>query len=95
MKSGLSALYRQSRKTIGTLKRKFIGNYLRVGKEGQITLPISICRQANLVEGDLMEVSVDADGSIRLVPISEDVQALLEQAQLNDVDWALNQKEKR
>lgn len=76
------------------MKRKFIGNDLRVGKQGQITLPTSICRQANLAEGDVLEVLVDADGSIRLVPISAKVQALLEQAQLNDVDWALNQKEK-
>ncbi len=77
------------------MKRKFIGNHLRVGKQGQITLPTSTCRQANLAEGDVLEVLVDADGSIRLVPISAKVQALLEQAQLNDVDWALNQKEKR
>lgn len=76
------------------MKRKFIGNHLRVGKQGQITLPASICRQANLVEGDVLEVSVDADGSIRLVPIPAKVQALMEQAQLSDVDWALNQKEK-
>jgi AbrB family looped-hinge helix DNA binding protein len=76
------------------MKRKFIGNHLRVGKQGQITLPSSICRQANLVEGTVLKVSVDADGSIRLVPIPAKVQALMEQAQLNDVDWALNQKEK-
>lgn len=76
------------------MKRKFIGN-LRVGKQGQIALPASICSQANLAEGDVLEVLVNADGSIRLVPISANVQALLEQAQLSDVDWALNQKEKR
>ena len=76
------------------MKRKFIGNHLRVGKQGQITLPSSICRQANLAEGDVLEVLVDADGSIRLVPIPTKVQALMEQAQLSDVDWALNQKEK-
>lgn len=76
------------------MKRKFIGNHLRVGKEGQITLPASICRQANLAEGDLLEILVDGEGSIRLVPISADVQALMEQAQLEDVDWALRQKTK-
>lgn len=76
------------------MKRKFIGNHLRVGKQGQITLPASIRRQANLVEGTVLEVSVDTDGSIRLVPIPAKVQALMEQAQLSDVDWALNQKEK-
>jgi AbrB family looped-hinge helix DNA binding protein len=76
------------------MKRKFIGNHLRVGKQGQITLPTSICRQANLVEGAVLEVSVDTDGSIRLVPISAEAQALIEQAQLEDVDWVLKQKTK-
>jgi len=74
------------------MKRKVIGNYLRVGKQGQITLPASIYRQADLAEGDVLEVLIDADGSIRMVPISTDAQALLEQAQLHDIDWALNQK---
>lgn len=68
---------------------------LQLGKQGQITLPASVCRKANLAEGDVLEVSVDADGSIHLVPISVDAQALMEQAQLDDVDWALKQKEKR
>ena len=76
------------------MKRKFIGNHLRVGKQGQINLPTSICRQANLMEGAVLEVLVDAEGSIRLVPISADVQALIEQAQLQDVDWVLRQKTK-
>jgi len=76
------------------MKRKFIGNHLRVGKQGQITLPTSICSQANLAEGAVLEVLVDADGSIRLVPISAKVQALMEKAQLEDVDWALRQKTK-
>ncbi len=76
------------------MKRKFIGNHLRVGKQGQITLPASICRQVQLTEGDLLEVLVDADGSIRLVPISAEAQALIEQAQLQDVDWVLRQKTK-
>lgn len=74
------------------MKRKFIGNHLRVGKQGQIILPASIFSQANLAEGAVLEVLVDAGGSIRLIPISAEAQALLEQAQLNDVDWALNQK---
>ena len=68
--------------------------YLEVRQNGQITLPVSICRQVKLREGDLLEVLVDADGSIRLVPISADVQALIEQAQLQDVDWVLRQKTK-
>lgn len=68
--------------------------YLEVRQNGQVTLPASICRQADLAEGDVLEVLIDADGSIRLVPIPAKVQALMEQAQLNDVDWALNQKEK-
>jgi AbrB family looped-hinge helix DNA binding protein len=68
--------------------------YLEVRQNGQITLPASICRQANLAEGDLLEILVDAEGSIRLVPISVEAQALIEQAQLEDVDWALRQKTK-
>lgn len=35
---------------------------------GQITLPASIRREANLREADTLEVVVEADGSLRLIP---------------------------
>ena len=41
---------------------------LQVRSNGQITLPSTIRRQADLREGDVLEVSVEADGSLRLVP---------------------------
>jgi len=41
---------------------------LQIRSNGQITLPATIRRQANLNEGDLLEITVDIDGSIRLSP---------------------------
>lgn len=41
---------------------------LQIRSNGQITLPTAIRRQARLKEGDLLEVVVEADGSLRLVP---------------------------
>ncbi len=41
---------------------------LQVRSNGQITLPTSIRRQANLKEGDVLEVIVEPDGSIKLTP---------------------------
>ena len=41
---------------------------LQVRSNGQITLPASIRRQANLKEGDALEVIVETDGSLRLIP---------------------------
>ena len=41
---------------------------LQVRSNGQITLPASVRRQANLEEGDLLEVTVEPDGSLRLIP---------------------------
>ena len=41
---------------------------LQIRSNGQITLPTSIRRQARLNEGDLLEVLVEDDGSLRLVP---------------------------
>ena len=41
---------------------------LQIRSNGQITLPASIRRRANLQEGDTLEVIVDNDGAIRLVP---------------------------
>lgn len=41
---------------------------LQVRSNGQITLPASIRRRINLEEGDTLEVVVDEDGTIRLIP---------------------------
>ncbi len=41
---------------------------LQVRSNGQITLPTLVRRQARLKEGDILEVIVEEDGSIRLVP---------------------------
>lgn len=41
---------------------------LQVRGNGQITLPTTVRRKANLKEGDLLVVMVEADGTIRLVP---------------------------
>ena len=41
---------------------------LQIRSNGQITLPASIRRQANLQEGDALEVIVDEDGVLHLVP---------------------------
>jgi AbrB family looped-hinge helix DNA binding protein len=41
---------------------------LQIRSNGQITLPTQIRRKARLKEGDLLEVLVEEDGSLRLVP---------------------------
>lgn len=41
---------------------------LQVRSNGQITLPATVRNKANLKEGDLLEVVVEADGTVRLVP---------------------------
>jgi AbrB family looped-hinge helix DNA binding protein len=41
---------------------------LQIRSNGQITLPAAIRRQAKLREGDALEVVVEADGSVRLIP---------------------------
>jgi AbrB family looped-hinge helix DNA binding protein len=41
---------------------------LQVRSNGQITLPTSIRRQVDLKEGDILEVIVEEDGSLRLIP---------------------------
>jgi AbrB family looped-hinge helix DNA binding protein len=41
---------------------------LQIRSSGQITLPASIRRKANLQIGDTIEVTVEKDGSIRLTP---------------------------
>ncbi len=41
---------------------------LQIRSNGQITLPTTVRRQAHLSEGDLLEVTVESDGSLRLIP---------------------------
>jgi AbrB family looped-hinge helix DNA binding protein len=41
---------------------------LQIRENGQITLPTSIRRQTNLKAGDLLEVTVNTDGTICLTP---------------------------
>jgi len=41
---------------------------LQIRSNGQITLPTSVRRQAHLNEGDLLEITLEPDGSLRLVP---------------------------
>ncbi|PKO02986.1 MAG: hypothetical protein CVU43_04850 [Chloroflexi bacterium HGW-Chloroflexi-5] len=41
---------------------------LQLRENGQITLPTSIRRKTNLKAGDLLDVKVDDDGTIRLTP---------------------------
>jgi AbrB family looped-hinge helix DNA binding protein len=41
---------------------------LQVRSNGQITLPSGIRRKANIKEGDLLQIVVEADGTLRLVP---------------------------
>ena len=40
---------------------------LQIRSNGQITLPTSLRRKAGLKEGDLLEIVLDADGSVRLI----------------------------
>ena len=69
-----------------------MAEYLTVSSDGQITLPATIRRAAKLQEGDLLEATVEEDGSILLVPKSEDHRKLVEKSQLKDIKWALKQK---
>ena len=66
--------------------------YLQIRKNGEVTLPPAICRAAKLQEGDLLEVAVEEDGLIRLIPKSGEVRKLMEQSQLKDINWASKQK---
>jgi AbrB family looped-hinge helix DNA binding protein len=75
-------------------REAIMSEYLQVRSNGQITLPAPTRRKANIKEGDLLEAVVDADGNIRLVPKLAVDRALAEQFQLDDVAWALAQKNK-
>lgn len=41
---------------------------LQIRENGQITLPTSVRRKTNLKAGDLLDIKVEEDGSIRLTP---------------------------
>ncbi len=69
--------------------------YLQVRSNGQVTLPAQTRRKAKIAEGDLLEAIVDADGTIRLVPKLALDRSLAEKYQLEDVNWALKQKEQK
>jgi len=76
-----------------------MAEYLQVRSNGQITLPASTRRKANLKEGDLLEAVVEQDGSIRLLPKTMVdralVEKLTEKQQLQDIAWATKQKRKK
>jgi len=55
-----------------------MAEFLQVRSNGQITLPASTRRKANLKEGDLLEAVVEQDGSIRLLPKTMVDRALVE-----------------
>lgn len=72
-----------------------MAEYLQVRSNGQITLPAPTRRKAKINEGDLLEVIVEEDGSIRLVPKLPLDRSLAEKYQMSDIDWALKQKGKQ
>jgi len=72
-----------------------MSEYLQIRSNGQITLPAPTRRKAKLNEGDLLEVLVEEDGSIRLVPKLPIDRALAEKYQLADIDWAVEQTGKK
>jgi len=72
-----------------------MSEYLQVRSNGQITLPAPTRRKAKLNEGDLLEVIVEQDGSIRLVPKTPVDRVLAEKYQLADIQWATKQKGKK
>ena len=69
-----------------------MSEFLQIRSNGQITLPAPTRRKAKIKEGDLLEVTVEEDGSIRLVPKVAIDRALAEQYQLADVKWAAKQE---
>ena len=71
-----------------------MNEYLQVRRNGQIVLAASSHRKAKITEGDSLEVIVDHDGSIRLMPKRELDRSLVEKFQIDDVAWALKQKDR-
>ena len=71
-----------------------MSEYLKIQINGQIILPASICAAANLQEGDLLEAVVEEDRSIRLILQSAENRKMMEQAQLEDINWVLKPKQR-
>jgi AbrB family looped-hinge helix DNA binding protein len=71
-----------------------MSEYLQIQINGKIILPASICGAANLQEGDLLEVVVEEDRSIRLIPQNTENRKMVEQAQLEDINWVLKHKQR-
>ncbi len=69
--------------------------YLQVRSNGQITLPAPTRRKAKIAEGDLLEAVVDPDGTIRLVPKLALDRSLVEKYQIEDITWAVKQKDQK
>jgi AbrB family looped-hinge helix DNA binding protein len=67
--------------------------YSLVSKNGQITLPDSALQKAKIKEGDLLEAVVDTDGTILLHPKLALDRTKAENYQLEDIDWAVKQKD--
>jgi len=59
--------------------------YLELGKNGQLTLPPSICQAAKIQEGDLLKAVIDEDGSIQLMALTTKERKMVEQSRLNDI----------
>lgn len=53
-------------------------DYLELGKNGQLTLPPWICREAKIQKGDLLKEVIEEDGSIHLIPLNAEQQELKE-----------------
>lgn len=43
--------------------------YLELGKNEQLTLPLSICRGARIQEGHLFKAVIERDGSTHFIPL--------------------------
>jgi AbrB family looped-hinge helix DNA binding protein len=76
-------------------KEEIMPEYLQVRSNGQITLPAPTRRKAKIAEGDLLEAVVDIDGAISLVPKLALDRSMAEKYQLEDIDWAVKQKDQK
>ena len=66
--------------------------YLQLQSNGQITLPVSALRKTKIKKGDFLEVFVEEDGSIHLIPNHTVDHSLVEKSQLADISWAVKNK---
>jgi len=49
---------------------------LQVGEEGNLLLPVPVQQQLNLQPGDRLTLTVEADGSLRLISLRQQVREL-------------------